>query len=156
MPEQRQEPSKKVVYTLGTSTRSFDEFLRILKKYKIKQVIDVRSFPKSRRFPHFNQEILSKKLAEEGFYYVWLGKELGGFRREGYEKYMQTEDFAEGLNRLLALIEGDTSVIICAEKFPWRCHRRFISRKLSEKGIGVIHIIDDSQIWISQKLLGLI
>ncbi|OAG28499.1 DUF488 domain-containing protein [Thermodesulfatator autotrophicus] len=154
MPAQRQEPSKKLAYTLGTSTRSLEDFLDILKKYEIKQVVDVRSFPKSRRFPHFNRESLSHHLIQQGINYVWMGQELGGFRSGGYEKYMQTPNFSEGLENLIVLIEKAPTVIICAEKLPWRCHRRFISQKLADKGIKVIHIIEKGQTWPSlQKLI---
>ncbi len=141
----------KVIYTLGTSTRTLDEFLDILKHHGLKQVIDVRSFPKSSRFPHFNQEVLAKALTEAGISYHWLGKELGGYRRGGYEAYMRTKEFQEGLKRLLSLGQKAPSAIICAERFPWRCHRRYISQKLEEFGVEVRHIIEKGKLWRPKK-----
>lgn len=135
------------IYTLGTSTRSFEEFLAILKHYGIKQVIDVRSFPKSKRYPHFDREELAEKLPFYGILYWWLGPELGGYRRGGYEAYMQTEAFAKGLTRLIEKAKSKPTVIICAERFPWKCHRRFIAQRLEEKGIEVIHILDKERTW---------
>ncbi len=135
------------IYTLGTSTRSFEEFLTILKHYGIEQVIDVRSFPKSKRYPHFDREELAEKLPFYGIFYWWLGPELGGYRRGGYEAYMQTEAFAKGLTRLIEKAKSKPTVIICAERFPWKCHRRFIARRLEEKGIEVIHILDKERTW---------
>ncbi|NPB09131.1 MAG: DUF488 domain-containing protein, partial [Thermodesulfobacteria bacterium] len=79
-----------VIYTLGTSQRSLEEFLEILAFYRIEQVADVRSFPSSRRYPHFCREELAQALAAAGIRYLWLGKELGGFRKEGYEAYTRT------------------------------------------------------------------
>ncbi len=153
MKEQKQDPSKLVVFTLGTSNRSREEFLEIIKKHNIKQVIDVRSFPKSKRFPHFDRENLAKLLTSAGIHYHWLGKELGGFRKGGYEKYMDTKEFEKGIKRLLQLIAQEKSVIVCAEKFPWKCHRRFISQKLASMGVEVRHIIEKNRLWAPGKLL---
>ncbi len=141
----------KIIYTLGTSNRTLEEFLAILKQFGLKQVIDVRSFPQSRRFPHFSQNQLAKVLAQHQIAYHWLGPELGGFRREGYENYVKTEAFKEGLEKLLALAQKAPSVIICAERFPWRCHRRFISQKLAEQGVEVRHIIEPGKVWCPKK-----
>ncbi len=131
---------------MGTSNRMFKEFLEMLREYKIEMVIDVRSFPTS-KFPHFKKEDLSQSLAEENLGYFYLGKELGGFRRGGYEVYTQTLEYLVGMELLERMAARCRSVVICAERFPWRCHRRFIGRSLMERGWNVKHIIDRERIW---------
>lgn len=129
------------VYTVGHSTKTMDEFLEILAKYRIKLVIDVRRFPQSKKFPHFNKENLQKVLETQGITYVNL-PELGGFRRGGYKSFTQTEGFKKGLKKLLGLIIPETTVVMCTERFFWRCHRRFIAEELVKLGYEVIHILD--------------
>jgi uncharacterized protein (DUF488 family) len=141
---------RKMIFTIGTSTRGIEEFLRLLKQYNINNVVDVRSFPSS-KFPHFCQKELKDFLAKNNITYMYLGKELGGFRRGGYEKHMQTYLFGEGLNRLEQIAQTSNTAFMCAEKFPWRCHRRFISFALQGKGWDVVHIIDTDRIWQPKK-----
>ena len=141
----------KRIYTLGTSNRSLEEFLELLERFKIRQVFDVRSFPQSKRFPHFSREALKRALEEAGFSYHWLGKELGGYRQGGYEAYLKTEAFREGLRKLASFATKAPGAIVCAERFPWRCHRRFISLALEELGFEVIHIIEKERIWCPHK-----
>ena len=143
--------TSKRIYTLGTSNRSLQEFLGLLEGFGIKQVFDVRSFPQSKRFPHFNRETLEGALKGAGLSYHWLGKELGGYRRGGYEAYLKTEAFREGLLKLVSLATKAPGAIVCAERFPWRCHRRFISLALQELGFEVIHIIEKERIWCPRK-----
>lgn len=143
--------SEKLIYTLGTSNRSIEEFIEILKKYQISTVIDVRSFPKSERFPHFNSNNLREALEKDGIKYVCLGKELGGFRKGGYENYVKTEEFAKGIEKLEEIAELGLSVFFCAEKLFFRCHRRFISDVLTERGWKVIHIVDKERIYEHKK-----
>jgi len=144
------------IYTLGTSNRSLEEFLEILKEYKITVIIDVRHWPTSRLFPHFKKENLQKFLQENGIEYYHLEK-LGGYREGGYENYMKTGDFEEGLNELIRILQFHNCenlkniAIICAEKFPWKCHRVFISQELEKRNFKVIHIIEKGQIWEPKK-----
>ena len=132
------------VYTIGSSTRTKEEFLELLKAHGIKCLIDVRSFPTS-RFEHFKQENLKQFLNKNGIRYVYMGKELGGYRKGGYEAYMQTEEYKKGIEILEKIIKKEVVVVMCAEKFPWRCHRRFIARTLKERGIEVIHLIEKNK-----------
>ncbi|RKY29766.1 MAG: DUF488 domain-containing protein [Candidatus Omnitrophota bacterium] len=134
------------IYTIGTSNRSIEEFINILKSYGIKNVVDVRRFPTS-KFSHFKKENLEKYLENEGIKYIYLGDLLGGYRKEGYEKYMETEEFEKGIERLKKIAEKQLTTIMCSERFPWRCHRRFISKKLKLSGIEVVHIIEKNKIW---------
>ena len=134
------------IYTLGTSNRTQEEFLEILKFYKIQAVVDVRRWATSQRFPHFKKENLIKILPKNGISYYHL-KDLGGYRVENYENYMKTEAFKRALEKLIGISERKLTCIICAEKFPWRCHRRFISKALENKGIEVLHIIEKNKLW---------
>jgi len=136
------------VYSLGTSTRSLREFLDILQLKGITQVCDVRSFPTSRRFPHFSSWPLATSLREVGIAYSWLGEKLGGYRKGGYEAHMRTPEFMEGLEELERLASGAPTAFICAELLPWRCHRRFIAGALQARGWRVIHIIDADREWV--------
>jgi len=137
----------KKIYTLGTSRRSEEDFIEILLDYDIKTLIDVRSFPKS-KIPVFTRENLENLLKKEGINYAYLGKELGGFRKGGYETYTETEDFKKGIDKLESLAETGNTVFICAERFPWKCHRRWIARELHWRGWQVEHIIDKGKVWI--------
>jgi len=137
----------KKIYTLGTSRRSEEDFIEILLDYDIKTLIDVRSFPKS-KIPIFIRENLENLLKKEGINYIYLGKELGGLRKGGYEAYTETEDFKKGIDKLEEASSSGISVIICAERFPWKCHRRWIARELHWRGWQIEHIIDKGKIWI--------
>ncbi|MBI5203540.1 MAG: DUF488 domain-containing protein [Nitrospirae bacterium] len=137
----------KKVYTLGTSRRSEEDFIEILLNYDIRTLIDVRSYPKS-KIQIFTRENLENLLKKENIAYVFLGKELGGFRKGGYEAYTSTGDFKNGIDKLEDIALENNSVIICAEKFPWKCHRRWIARELHKRGWLVEHIIDKGKVWI--------
>ncbi len=134
--------SEKLIYTIGTSTRSLEEFLEILRIFKIKNLLDVRSFPNSKRFPHFNRENLEISLPKKGFDYIYLGKELGGFRKGGYEDHMNKEFFKKGIDMLEEIATKSLSLFFCAEKIFLKCHRRFIAEALAQRGWRVIHIIE--------------
>ena len=142
-------------FTIGHSTRTFKELVELLQAYGAQLVVDVRSIPRSRHNPQFNQENLSAGLRESGIDYVWL-KELGGLRHpkpdsqnkgwrnesfRGFADYMQTPDFEAGINELIKLAQDGPVVIMCAEAVPWRCHRSLIADALLVRGIPVEHIM---------------
>ncbi len=131
---------------MGTSNRPFEDFLHILRAYKIEMVIDVRRFPIS-KFTYFREDNLRQSLAEENLGYFYLGKELGGFRQGGYEAYTQTLEYLVGMELLERMASRCRAVVICAERLPWRCHRRHIGRSLQERGWQVKHIIDQEKVW---------
>jgi uncharacterized protein (DUF488 family) len=108
--------------------------------------VDVRSFPTS-KFPHYKREAFNQALAEKGLGYYFLGKELGGYRRGGYEAYTQTVHYLVGMELLERMASRCRCAVVCAEKLPWRCHRRFIGRSLQERGWKVLHLIDQHRIW---------
>jgi uncharacterized protein (DUF488 family) len=137
----------KKIYTLGTDRRTEEDFIEILFSYSIQSLIDVRRFPKS-KLPIFRRENLEPLLQREKLEYHFLGQELGGFRKGGYPAYIRTNDFIEGINLLEFLALNKPSVIICAERFPWKCHRKWIARELHKRGWEVEHIIDKGKVWI--------
>ncbi|MEW6675860.1 MAG: DUF488 domain-containing protein [Nitrospirota bacterium] len=137
----------KKIYTLGTDRRSEEDFIEILFAYQIKSLIDVRRFPKSKVLI-FTRENLAPLLNREGIEYHFLGAELGGFRKGGYIAYTHTDDFKRGIAMLEAIALPEIAVIVCAERFPWKCHRRWIARELHKRGWEVEHIIDKGKVWV--------
>jgi uncharacterized protein (DUF488 family) len=135
------------IYTLGTGRRTEEDFMEILEAHGIERLIDVRQFPKS-RIPHFSRAALEPSLARNGIEYRWLGPELGGFRKGGYEPYTRTPEFSSGIDALEEAASGKPSAVVCAERFPWKCHRRWIARELHRRGWLVVHIIDKDKLWI--------
>jgi uncharacterized protein (DUF488 family) len=140
---------EKIVFTLGTSNRTWAEFVHLFRSKAIEMIADVRSFPTS-KFPHFKKEALSQSLGEAGLGYFYLGKELGGYRRGGYEAYTQTLDYLVGMELLERMASRCRCAVLCAERLPRRCHRRFIGRSLQQRGWKVLHIIEEGRIWEDQ------
>ena len=140
----------KKIFTLGTSNRNFQEFTDILNHYGIQEVIDVRRFPTS-KLECFKRENFERELKELGFSYIWMGEELGGYRSPNYQAYVSSEEFKEGLRKLIRRALIKRVAIVCAEAFPWRCHRRFISTALTNKGWQVIHILGIAKEWKPKK-----
>ncbi|MGO9612839.1 MAG: DUF488 family protein [Dissulfurispiraceae bacterium] len=136
----------KKVYTLGTGLRSQEDFVEILTDYDIKTVVDVRSFPKS-KMQLFSRVNLQELLRLEGINYSYLGTDLGGLQRGGYAAYTSTDAFRVGIEKLEGIIDGSLSVILCAEKLPWKCHRKWIARELTKRGWDCVHIIDKDKVW---------
>lgn len=132
------------VWTIGHSNRSTNAFLELLKEHEIQVLVDVRIFPTS-KVEHFKKENMEKWLPENGIEYVWLGKELGGYRKGGYKKHMRTKLFREGVKKLLEIAAQKRTCIMCMETNPKYCHRRFIAAHLERKGVKVIHIIAKGQ-----------
>jgi uncharacterized protein (DUF488 family) len=133
------------IYTLGTSNRTLEEFLEILKIYSIQTVIDVRRWPTSKWFEHFKKENIQKILEERNIKYFHFEK-LGGYREGGYSEYTKTEEFKEALQRLVEVAKFTQTVLICAERLPWKCHRALICENLKEE-FEVVHIIEKNKIW---------
>ena len=138
-----------VIYTLGTSNRSFEEFLALFREHEIEVGVDIRSFPAS-RFPHFVKGRLEPSLESNGVHYHYLGKELGGFRKGGYLAYMDTASFQNGFEKLEEIGREGRTAFFCSERFPWKCHRWWVARRLTEKGWQVTHIIEKGKIWVPQ------
>ncbi|MDH7606332.1 MAG: DUF488 domain-containing protein [Candidatus Bathyarchaeota archaeon] len=135
---------KTTIWTVGHSSRSMNAFLELLKEHEIQVLADVRSFPTS-KVEHFKKENMEKWLPENGIVYVWLGKELGGYRKGGYKRHMRTNLFKEGIKKLLEIASQKRTCIMCLEPNPKYCHRRFIAAHLERKGVKVVHIIARGQ-----------
>jgi len=145
------------IYTIGHSTRTIEEFIRILQSYKIETIVDVRTIAASSHNPQYNEEDLRKSLCRKGIGYIHC-KGLGGLRHttkasintawenasfRGYADYMQTIHFKENLDRLIDVIKDKPTAIMCAEALPWRCHRSLIGDALLVLNIAVIDIINE-------------
>ena len=143
------------IWTIGHSTRAIDEFISLLEENGLKLLADVRAWPSSKRYPHFNKEALAESLTAHGIRYEHF-PELGGKRKakpdsrntawrnasfRGYADYMETEQFQKGIERLLAVAtEAGPTAIMCAEAVWWRCHRSLIADYLKARGVEVLHI----------------
>lgn len=147
------------IWTVGHSTRSAEEFTRILQAHDIEVLVDVRTFPGSRRYPQFDREALAESLSENQIEYKHEPR-LGGRRTprpdshntawrnaqfRGYADHMETEDFQNGVRELLELASSKRVAVMCAEAVWWRCHRSLIADYLKAEGHEVIHIIDEKK-----------
>ena len=149
------------IFTIGHSNLPFEQFVSLLKEHEIGLVADIRRYPSSRKFPHFNRPILCERLADEGIDYQWF-EALGG-RRQGeksqnspnvgltspgfrnYADYTATEAFRSAIQRLLSVAKESPTTVMCAEKLYWKCHRRILSDYLVSQGIEVVHIIGPNE-----------
>ncbi len=149
------------LFTIGHSTHPLDGFLRLLARHDIEALADIRRFPGSRKYPHFNRDCLASALPKAGVEYRWF-EALGG-RRKGsggspknlglrnesfrnYADYMTTEEFHEAVGSLLGLARQKRSAFMCSEGLFWRCHRRLVSDYLLVGGIEVLHIMPDGEL----------
>lgn len=143
--------NKKIIFTIGHSTRTIDEFIELLKHYGINELIDIRTIPKSRHNPQFNEPDLAHALRNHHIGYRHQ-KNLGGLRHakkdsvnlgwhnasfRGFADYMQTDDFTNGINTLIEIAHHKTVAIMCSEAVPWRCHRSLIGDALVVRGFEV-------------------
>ncbi len=146
---------KFIVCTIGHSNRSIEDFIRLLCVNEIAKVVDVRTIPRSRHNPQFNLDTLPATLADAGIAYVHMAG-LGGLRHarvdssntgwhnasfRGYADYMQSTDFANNIEQLMALARVDRCALMCAEAVPWRCHRSMIADALVVRDVRVEDII---------------
>ena len=146
-----------VVWTVGHSTRTLEEFLALLDREGIRRLVDIRTYPGSRRYPQFNRETLAASLEAHGIHYTHLAA-LGGRRRpqpdsansawrnegfRGYADHMRSAEFHEGIDALIAMADREPTTVMCAEAVPWRCHRTLVSDALVARGVDVRHIMDD-------------
>lgn len=154
-----EETTEQAVFTVGHSTRTFDEFVGVLEAHAIELIVDVRRLPGSRRLPQFDSATLAHALGERGIDYLWI-PQLGGRRRpvpespntgwrhpafRAYADHIATEEFAEGLFELLMVGRGRRTAVMCAEVLWWRCHRRLIADVLVVLGLDVVHIQSETK-----------
>ncbi|WP_395840405.1 DUF488 family protein [Archangium violaceum] len=159
--ESKERPKRKApgwgkarIYTVGHSTRSAEELVELLQAHGIQTLVDIRTVPRSRTNPQFNQDTLPRTLARADIRYVHLPR-LGGLRRaskdspntgwrnasfRGYADYMQTDEFARGLEELRELTPDGPLALMCAEAVRWRCHRSLVADALYARGVEALHI----------------
>ena len=143
------------IWTIGHGTRPLEEFIGLQTQSGVRRLVDVRSFPGSRRHPQFGRDALEAELEAAGIEYVWR-KELGGFRKprsdsphvalrnagfRGYADHMEGAEFGAALECLTSSSLRTPTAIMCAETVWWRCHRRMISDALLAGGWEVLHIL---------------
>ncbi|MEP6994576.1 MAG: DUF488 domain-containing protein [Acidobacteriota bacterium] len=144
-----------VLSTIGHSNKSLADFIPLLRQHGVLRILDVRRYPASRKWPHFDAAALAEGLAAAGIDYQGL-PELGGRRKplpdsphtawreegfRGFADFMDTPDFAAGLARACALAAGTRSALLCAEALPWRCHRSLIADAFLARGWEVCDIV---------------
>ncbi len=143
------------LYSIGHSTRTREELLSALNAHAIETLVDIRSFPVSRRLPHFNRESLETALPGSGIRYIWM-KALGGYRKKirdsspnralrsasfrNYADYMLTPEFEEAITELVRTAEQSRTAYMCAERVWFHCHRMLVSDWLAAHGHTVLHI----------------
>jgi uncharacterized protein (DUF488 family) len=152
-------PESLVALTIGHSTRTIEEFVRLLQAHVVTRAVDVRTVPRSRHNPQFNRDTLPASLKSAGIGYTHMA-ELGGLRRttrdsintgwrnasfRGYADYMQTAEFNEAIERLIQLMSHDRIAVMCAEAVPWRCHRSLIADALLVRGIRSEEIVSPTR-----------
>lgn len=151
---------KSIIFTIGHSTHPIKEFVELLQAHGIEQIVDVRSIPKSRHNPQFNESDLKESLKRAHIRYKHL-KKLGGLRHttkdsinlgwhnasfRGFADYMTSEEFEGGLQALIKIAIDKNTAIMCAEAVPWRCHRSLIADALTKKKWEVCDIMSRTSI----------
>ena len=146
------------IFTLGHSTLPIESFMPVLQAYDIERLVDIRTIPRSRHNPQFNEIALAESLKAHHLEYVHL-KALGGLRHprkdspntgwrnegfRGFADYMQTEEFRDALAALIRMSRRRRVGIMCAEAVPWRCHRSLVADALSVRGVPVVEILSES------------
>ena len=147
-----------VIFTLGHSTLPIEAFLALLQAYGIERLVDIRTIPRSRHNPQFNDTALASSLKARHLQYMHL-KALGGLRRprkdspntgwrnggfRGFADYMQTAEFPDALAALIRTSRENRVAIMCAEAVPWRCHRSLVADALMVRGVPVVEILSRS------------
>ena len=147
--------ARPLICTIGHSNRPIDTFVDLLRSNEVVRVLDVRTVPRSRHNPQFNRDVLPETLGAVGIAYTHLPG-LGGLRHaradspnsgwynlsfRGYADYMQSQEFAENVQRVVELASTERCVLMCAEAVPWRCHRSMIGDALLVRGVRVEDII---------------
>jgi uncharacterized protein (DUF488 family) len=150
-------PKVDIIYTIGHSTRTIEDFIKLIKTYEIEMVVDVRTIAGSSYNPQYNEEELGKSLHKNNISYLRL-EGLGGLRHttkdsintawknlsfRGYADYMQTPEFEESIKQLIKLAKEKQITIMCAEAVPWRCHRSLVGDALVVRDIRVLDIISE-------------
>ncbi|HRQ87310.1 MAG TPA: DUF488 domain-containing protein [Bacteroidia bacterium] len=146
------------IFTVGHSTLPIGEFISLLETYGIRQLVDIRTVPRSRHNPQFNGDVLGESLAPAQIVYLPMpalgglrhsrkDSPNGGWRNEsfrGYADYMQTEAFRDAVEELIRIGQQERTAIMCAEAVPWRCHRSLVADALVVRGVPVVEILSET------------
>ena len=150
--------SPRTVHTVGHSTRTIDALIELQRAHAIELLVDVRRWPVSRRYPHFNRALLAVSLKASDIEYLWRG-DLGGFRKpasdsrntgwrvaafRAYADFMLTDEFDKIMKEMETIADENRIALMCAEAVPWRCHRQLLADAFLVRGWTVRHIMDDS------------
>ncbi|MBD0332492.1 MAG: DUF488 domain-containing protein [Chitinophagaceae bacterium] len=150
---------QRTIWTIGHSNRAINDFISLLKSFNISIVADIRSYPGSRKYPHFNKDELQNSLKHQGISYVHL-KELGGRRKpvqnsantawrndvfRGFADYMQTDEFRKAAKELEKIAALQRTAYMCSEAVWWSCHRSLVSDYLKLNGWRVEHIMSEGK-----------
>lgn len=145
----------KIIWTIGHSSRSWQDFISLLQSFQISVLVDIRNFPGSRRYPHFNKEFMEASLPASDIRYIHL-KDLGGRRKpiegsintawrnaafRGYADYIQTDDFNKAVSVLESIAMQNRTIYMCSEAVWWSCHRALVSDYFKWKAWKVMHIM---------------
>lgn len=151
-----QQEQEHIIFTIGHSTRTIEEFIALLRSFDIQLLADIRRFPGSKKYPQFNSPALAASLQQAGIEYIHM-PELGGRRKpladshntawknpsfRGYADYMETDSFKEGAEKLEGLAANKRVAYMCSEAVWWRCHRSLVSDYLKIRDWKVMHIMD--------------
>ena len=149
------------LYTIGHSNRSLEEFLDLLDETGVNSLVDVRTYPHSKRFPHFNEDSLRQAIEQAGKVYHWVGRQLGGNRQvtvgsphvalkdeglQAYADYMGTDNFQVAAMQLINMASHERVAVMCAERSPENCHRSLIADYLVLQGVRVMHLISEVEV----------
>ena len=149
----------KTIFTIGHSNHPFEEFLEMLKAFEIEALVDIRRYPGSRKYPHFNKDHLEKSLPEKEIQYLHY-EDLGGRRKvkpdshntawrldsfRGYADYMETDSFKKAIEKLEILAKEKRVAYMCSEALWWSCHRSLVSDYLKNEGWNVQHIMSKTK-----------
>lgn len=150
----------RTLYTVGHSNRDPGPFLDLLQEFDIGLVADIRRFPSSRKFPHFNRGDLERRLAERGIEYLWM-EAMGGRRHtsnvqgqqgltspafRSYAEHMNGAEFRQAAAGLIEAAATRNVAVMCAEKLFWKCHRLLVSDYLASQGHRVLHILEPGRV----------
>lgn len=153
-------PAAPRILTIGHSTRPIEDFIAMLQAHGVKEIVDIRTIPRSRHNPQFNRENLPAALEQAGIGYIHMGG-LGGLRHprkdsrntgwrnsgfRGFADYMETPEFRSALGELIEEAARSRVAIMCAEAVPWRCHRSLVADALTARGWTVLDILGPSSV----------
>lgn len=156
---------KGAIFTLGHSTLPIDRFIGLLRIYGVQRLVDVRTVPRPRHNPQFNDNELARSLVSEHIEYMPMPA-LGGLRHarkdspntgwrnagfRGYADYMQTPAFANAVEELIAMGRERCVAVMCAEAVPWRCHRSLVADALNVRGVAAVEILTETN-WRMHKM----